>query len=135
MADYSPLHFLDHPIEPIFDTPPALEKSPACPNGFVWEGATYRVIEMLSAWTDFKRRGKMARNMQPEHAAVASNRGSLNVGRFYFRVRVVVVRPAVELRDEQLTQNQIFDIYYDRAMKNVDDRKGQWVVYREMGEN
>ncbi|MCC6298792.1 MAG: hypothetical protein IT314_05815 [Anaerolineales bacterium] len=130
--NYIPLHFLDQPIEPIFDSPPALEKSPTCPNGFVWEGKTYRVIEMLSAWTDFKRRGKMARNMQPEHAAVASNRGSLNVGRFYFRVRVIV-HPAVELRDEPAS-TQIFDIYYDRAMKNVDNRKGQWVVYREMGE-
>ena len=136
--EFTPLHFLDHPIEVIFDSPPALEKSPTCPNGFVWEGKTYRVIEMLSAWTDFKRRGKMARNMQPEHAAVASNRGSLNVGRFYFRVRVSVhpanrVHPAVQLLDER-TQEQIFDIYYDRAMKNVDDRKGQWVVYREVGE-
>lgn len=127
--EFTPLHFLDHPIEVIFDTPPALEKSPTCPNGFIWDGTTYRVIEMLSAWTDFKRRGKMARNMRPEHAAVASNRGSLNVGRFYFRVRVIV-HPAVQLRDEQ----QIFDIYYDRAMKNVDNRKGQWVVYRELGE-
>lgn len=116
--NFTPLHFLDQSIEPIFDTPPALEKSPTCPNGFIWDGKTYRVTEMLSAWSDFKRRGKMARNMQPEHAAVASNRGSLNVGRFYFRVRV--------------DSNQIFDIYYDRAMKNVDDRKGQWVVYREM---
>lgn len=129
--DFTPLHFLDQPIEVIFDTPPALEKSPACPNGFIWEGKTYRVTEMLSAWTDFKRRGKMARNMQPEHAAVASNRGSLNVGRFYFRVRVNVPS-AVELPKDQ--EDQIFDIYYDRAMKNVDDRKGQWVVYREMGE-
>ena len=128
--EFTPLHFLDHPIEVIFDSPPALEKSPTCPNGFVWEGKTYRVIEMLSAWTDFKRRGKMARNMQPEHAAVASNRGSLNVGRFYFRVRVLADRSAVELPNEP----QIFDIYYDRAMKNVDDRKGQWVVYREVGE-
>ncbi|RIK31377.1 MAG: hypothetical protein DCC56_04105 [Anaerolineae bacterium] len=133
---FIPLHFLDQPIEPVFDSPPALEKSPDCPNGFVWDGATYRVIEMLSAWTDFKRRGRMARNMQPEHAAVASNRGSLNVGRYYFRVRVMLssssthVRPAVELLDEH---EQIFDIYYDRAMKNVDDRKGQWFVYREVG--
>ncbi len=83
--------------------------------------------------------------MQPEHAAVASNRGSLNVGRFYFRVRVVDVSSAVELPNEQSTrvrsavelrneqvQEHIFDIYYDRAMKNVDDRKGQWVVYREL---
>jgi hypothetical protein len=105
-----PLHFFDHPIDPVFDVPPTLEKSPSCPNGFIWESKTYRVIEMLSSWTDFTRRGKMTRNMRPEHAALASSRGSLNVGRFYFRVKV--------------NSGQIFDIYYDRAMKNVDDRKG-----------
>ena len=121
MADnYQPIHFYDHPIQPIFDTPPAREKSPDCPNGFIWEDKTYGVIEMLSSWSDFTRRGKMARNMRPAHAAVAFNRGSLNVGRFYFRVRT--------------DTDQVFDIYYDRAMKNVDDRKGQWFVYREMGE-
>ena len=27
---------------------------------------------------------------------------------------------------------QIFDIYYDRAIKSVDDRKGEWVLYREL---
>ena len=120
MTDFTPLHFYDHPIQPVFDTPPALEKSPDCPNGFVWDDKTYRITEMLAAWTDFKRRGKMARNMQPQHLATASQRGSLNVGRFYFRVRT--------------DTNQIFDIYYDRAMKNVDDRKGQWFLYRELGE-
>jgi hypothetical protein len=119
-VELTPLHFLDQPVEAIFETPPAREKAPDCPGGFIWEGKTYHVIEMLSAWTDFKRRGRMARNMQPAHAAVASTRGSLNVGRYYFRVKVYT--------------GQIFDIYYDRAMKNVDDRKGQWFVYREMGE-
>lgn len=121
MSDtYKPIHFLDQPIEVRFDTPPVREKTPDCPNGFIWEDKTYRVLEMLSSWSDFKRRGKMARNMRPEHAAVAAGRGSLNVGRFYFRIRV--------------DTNQIFDIYYDRAMKNVDDRKGQWFVYRELEE-
>jgi len=121
MSDsYVPLHFLDQPIEVIFDTPPTLEKSPDIPpTEFIWEEKTYRVTEMLSSWNDFKRRGRMAQNMQPAHAAVASTRGSLNVGRFYFRVKV--------------DTGQIFDIYYDRAMKNVDARKGQWFVYREMG--
>ena len=119
--EFAPLHFIDQPIEVIFDTPLTLEKNPDVPpNGFIWESKTYRVIEMLSSWNDFTRRGKMARNMRPAHAAVASSRGSLNVGRFYFRVKV--------------DTGQIFDIYYDRAMKNVDDRKGQWFVYREMGE-
>jgi len=130
--ELTPLHFLDQPIEPIFDTPPAREKAPDCPNGFIWDDKTYRVLEMLSAWTDFKRRGRMAKNMQPAHAAAASTRGSLNVGRYYFRVRVIV-RSTVELLNER-TKEQIFDIYYDRAMKNVDDRKGQWLVYRELGE-
>lgn len=121
MSDtYNPIHFLDQPIEVLFDTPPVREKTPDCPNGFIWEDKTYRVVEMLSSWSDFKRRGKMARNMRPEHAAVAANRGSLNVGRFYFRVKV--------------DTNQIFDIYYDRAMKNVDERKGQWFIYRELEE-
>jgi hypothetical protein len=103
------------------------EKAPDCPNGFVWEDKTYKVLEMLSSWTDFRRRGKMARNMQPQHAAVASSRGSLNVGRYYFRVRVL---PGSSMAGQM--EEQIFDIYYDRAMKNVDDRKGQWFVYREL---
>jgi hypothetical protein len=121
LADnYQPIHFLDHPIEPIFDTPPAREKSPDCPTGFIRENKAYRITEMLASWSDFTRRGKMARNMRPAHAAVASSHGSLNVGRFYFRVKVET--------------GQIFDIYYDRAMKNVDDRKGQWFVYRELEE-
>ena len=128
MNDLVPIHFYDHPIEPIFDTPPAREKSPDCPNGFIWEGSTYRVTDMLSSWTDFTRRGKMARNMRPVHAAVASSRGSLNVGRFYFRVRAVLSSSSTA------GHPQIFDIYYDRAMKNVDDRKGQWFIYRELGE-
>jgi hypothetical protein len=118
--ELTPIHFFDQPIEPVFDAPPALEKSPDCPNGFVWEDKTYRIAEMLSSWSDFTRRGKMARNMRPAHAATASTRGSLNVGRFYFRVKV--------------NTEQIFDIYYDRAMKNIDNRKGQWFIYREMRE-
>jgi hypothetical protein len=113
-----PIHFFDHPVEIIFDKPPVREKTPDCPDGFIWEGRTYRVIQMLSAWSNFERKGRSAKNMRPAHAAVAATRGSLNVGRFYFRVRV--------------DTGQVFDIYYDRAMKNIDERKGQWFVYREM---
>ncbi len=118
MSDLIPLHFYDNPIEVLFDSPPALEKSPPCPNGFLWRGQTFRVTESLSEWVDFARRGRAAKNMRPEHALVAAGRGSLNVGRFYFRVRV--------------ESGQVFDLYYDRAMKNVDERKGQWFLYREM---
>jgi hypothetical protein len=118
MTEFIPLHFHDEVIEILFDAPPVREKAPHCPNGFIWNGTTYRITQSLSEWTDFTRRGKMANNMRPAHAATAATRGSLNVGRYYFRVEV--------------DTGQIFDIYYDRAMKNVDDRKGQWFVYREM---
>ena len=112
------LHFIDQSIEVIFKIPPVREKAPDCPEGVAWDGKNFLIIEKLSEWSDFKRRGKMARNMRPSHAEVASTRSSLNVGRYYFRVKV--------------DSGQIFDIYYDRAMKNVDDRKGQWFVYREL---
>lgn len=113
-----PIHFLDQPIEVSFRAPPPREKLPPCPDAFTWEESTHRVVEILSEWTDFTRRGRSARNMQPAHAAVAARRGSLNVGRFFFRVRV--------------GSGQIFDLYYDRAMKSVDERKGQWFLYREL---
>jgi hypothetical protein len=119
-AELEPLHFLDEPIEAIFHIPPAREKLPPCPDGFAWRDNTYRILESVAEWTDFSRRGRFARNMQPAHAAVAARRGSLNVGRFFFRVRV--------------DTGQWFDLYYDRAVKNVDRRKGQWFVYRELSQ-
>jgi hypothetical protein len=118
MSDYLPIHFFDEPIEAVFEVPPVREKSPTCPQGFAWNGSDFRVVEVLSEWTDFTRRGRMARNMRPAHASVAAARGSLNVGRFYFRVATDCGR--------------VFDIYYDRALRNVDDRKGRWFVYREL---
>jgi hypothetical protein len=118
MTELTPIHFYDDAIEVIFDVQPARAKTPDCPNGFIWNDQTYRVTEMLSSWSDFTRLGRASRNMRPAHMEVASTRGSLNVGRFYFRVKV--------------DTGQIFDLYYDRAMKNVDERKGQWVVYREL---
>ena len=130
MTDLIPIHFYDDSIEVFFDTLPAREKTPDCPNGFIWEDKSYRVLETLSEWSDFTRRGKFARNMRPAHAAVASTRGSLNVGRFYFRVKVASSSGPTAGQPER----RIVDIYYDRAMKSVDDRKGQWFVYRELVE-
>lgn len=134
MTELAPIHFYDAPIEVAYDKPPVYEKTPDCPNGFIWEEKTYRIIETLSEWSDFTRRGKYARNMRPTHASVASNRGSLNVGRFYFRVRAVLSSSAIAspLRTAGQSVGQIFDLYYDRAMKNVDERKGQWFLYREL---
>ena len=118
--DFKPLRFVGEPIEAVFDEPPTLAKSPGCPDGFVWREEVYRVVELLSEWYDFTRRGRMARNMRESHLAVAANRGSLGVGRFTFRVRT--------------DSGQVFDLYYDRAPKNVDDHKGSWMLYREMCE-
>lgn len=128
MSEYTPIHFYDDPIEVVYDKPPIYEKTPDCPNGFIWEGKSYRIVDMLSEWSDFKRRGKYARNMRPAHAAVAATRGSLNVGRFYFRVITMLSNSATAAQSEK----RIFDIYYDREMKSVDERKGQWFLYREL---
>lgn len=115
--DYLPFHFIDASIEVEFDVLPLLEKKPTCPDRFIWEGKKYTVIEMLAEWQDFRRRGRMGRNMQEEHARTASIRGSRGVGRFFFRVRV---------------ENQrVFDLYYDRAVVSAGDQKGHWFIHSE----
>jgi hypothetical protein len=111
-------HFIGEEIKVAFDREPVRQKTPPCPDGFTWQGNNYRVVEKISEWTDFTRRGRMARNMRPAHAAVAAERGSLGVGRFHFRVRT--------------DTGQLFDLYYDRAIKDVDDRLGHWFLYREI---
>ena len=114
-----PLHFIGQEIRVEFDRAPALEKKPTSPDRFSWEGEIYQIESVLSEWQDFRRRGRMARNMRPQNAAKALRRGSWGVGRFYFRVHTRCGR--------------IFDLYYDRAPKNVEDRKGSWFLDREMG--
>jgi hypothetical protein len=89
-----------------------------CPDAFVRRRATYRIVEKLREWHDYRRRGRMARNMQPQHAAVAEGRGSWGVGRSYFQVRV--------------EGGQVFELYYDRAPKGSDQRKGAWVLVSEL---
>ena len=121
MPDYRPLHYIDEPIEVSFEKPPALEKKPSCPNGFVWQGEQHRVVEMVSEWHDYERRGRAAKNMRPTHTAVAATRGSWGVGRDWFRVRTA--------------EERIFDLYYDRAPKGLDQRKGEWRLVKELINN
>ncbi|MBI4770764.1 MAG: hypothetical protein HY784_10250 [Chloroflexi bacterium] len=109
--------FIGEPIEALFDRPPALEKKPGCPDGFIWRGEIYRVAEMLAEWHDYRRRGRMARNMQPQHTAVAEHRGSWGVGRDYYRVRTA--------------GDQVFDLYFDRAPQDADRRKGGWFLVHQ----
>jgi hypothetical protein len=118
MTEYVPIHFFAERIEVVFDVPPLREKTPTCPNAFLWNGEKYGILESIAEWSDFTRRGRMSKNMRPAHAEAASTRGSLNVGRFYFRVKT--------------DSGRIFDIYYDRAVKSVNDRKGEWFLYCEL---
>jgi hypothetical protein len=115
-----PSHFYAEPIEVRFSTPPVLEKKPTCPDGFTWRGEYFSISELLEEWADFKRRGRMARNMAPAHLASASRLGSRGVGRFHFRVRTSVGR--------------VFELYYDRAPEDVDNQKGRWYLLGEREE-
>ena len=110
--------FIAEEITAEYNEPPMLEKKPGCPDRFIWREETYEVVEMLYEWHDYKRRGRMARNMQPQHAAVAENRGSWGVGRDYFRVKTA--------------DGRTFELYFDRAPKGSDQRKGAWFLYREL---
>jgi hypothetical protein len=121
MSEPAAQRFIDEPILVEFDLAPAREKSPPCPNRFIWQGETFQIGEMLAEWSDFTRKGRAARNMRPSHAAAAAGHGSLGVGRFFFRVRT--------------DSGRIFDLYYDRAPKDAAHRKGEWFLYRELGDD
>lgn len=115
-----PIRFISEPIVVQFDKLPELKKKPGVPDRFEWQGETFCVVELLSEWRDYGRKGRMAVNMRPEHTEVAASRGSWGVGRIYFRV---------------LTEgDRIFDIYYDRAPRNADDRAGSWTLFRELSD-
>jgi hypothetical protein len=115
---FPPIHFIDAAVTVRYKgQPPLLSKKPSCPDEFVWEERVYTIKTMLAQWSDFQRRGRMARNMQPAHAQTDSLRGSWGVGRFFFRVETVGGR--------------IFDLYYDRAPRDASDRGGNWFLLGE----
>jgi hypothetical protein len=117
---FKPTKFISETVEVIFDKPPQWEKKPTCPDGFIWQDEHYRIVELLSEWRDFTRRGRMAHSMRPANLRKAARRGSVGVGRWYYRVRVEA--------------GQVFDLYYDREVKNADQRKGSWTLHQEMEE-
>jgi hypothetical protein len=119
MNTYKPIKFISETVEPIFKKPPVFEKRPDCPNGFMWQEETFVIVELLREWRDYSRRGRMAHSMRPANLRKAARRGSVGVGRFHFRV--------------QVEGGRVFDLYYDRAVKSVDDRKGYWTLHQELG--
>lgn len=120
-----PLRFIGEPIEVHFDQPPLLTKAPPCPAEFVWQATVYRVTALLAEWHDYRRRGRQARNMRPEHLARAARRGSWGSGRFYFRVRAV----------SAAGPGQIFELYFDRTPQDADRRQGGWFLVSELADD
>jgi hypothetical protein len=113
-----PLRFICVPIDVYFDVSPTLEKKTGCPDRFSWEEETHQIVEIISEWHNYQRRGRMAKNMRPEHAKTAERRGSWGVGEDYYRVRT--------------DEGRLFDIYYDRAPKDINHRKGAWFLDKEL---
>ena len=109
--------FIDEPIQVGYESEPLLKRVPQTPDIIYWRGSTFRVEKIASQWSDLARRGQKSRNMRPSHLMRAEKLGSWGVGRFFFRVRTV--------------NGRIFDMYYDRAPRNVDDRKGSWFLLGE----
>lgn len=101
-----------------FNKQPTYSKKPECPDSFTWRGKVFLVTGLLSGWQDFTRKGKYSRNMKDAHLERANVKGSLGVGRFYFRVRTTDLR--------------VFDLYYDRSIKNTFNTGGFWVLFQEL---
>ena len=121
MSKLKQIRFISEAITVSFDKAPTHDKAPPCPDAFTWKGEIYKVIEPLSEQVDFSRTGKMAKNMQPHNLMRAALKGSWGVGRYTFRVRT--------------DSGRIFELYYDRAPKDVDDRKGNWILFSELSDS
>ncbi len=113
-----PRRYIGREIDVEFDEAPALKKTPHCPDVLHVGDETLRVVELLEEWSDFTRRGRLAKNMREEHLEVARSRGSWGVGRMFFRVRV--------------EDGRLFELYYDRAPKDATDRLGSWFLRCEL---
>ena len=113
-------HFLLEPITVAWDEPMLLVRKPRCPDRFLWADQWHEIVELLGEWRDYRRRGRMASNMRPEHAERASQRGSRGVGRFYFRVRD--------------GQGVVYELYFDRAAAGDDPARRGWFLSRAVDE-
>lgn len=115
---WNTLEFIDEPIEVSFKKPPVYSKKPDAPETFSWQGKQFQIEGLISTWSDFSRRGRMARNMRPSNVRKTVGRGSWGVGRFYFRVKA--------------EGDQFFDLYYDRAPKSAGEGEGEWILLRRV---
>lgn len=111
------IRLIIEPIEVIYEDKPLLEKKPGCPDKFIWRDQVFKVKKVLSEWHDYRRSGRMSKNMQPQHASRAAKRGSWGVGSDFYLV--------------ETHENRIFVIYYDRSPQGIENRKGSWHLERE----
>jgi hypothetical protein len=122
MTQLEPVRFIGAEIEVIHDRAPRFEKKPGVPDGFVWQGRTYRVATLLKEWHDYRQRGKTKTFYTKERgsfrARAAEQRGSWGVGRDYYRVRTET--------------GELFELYYDRAPKGAGRGKGSWILFRQL---
>lgn len=109
--------YIGEPITPKFNTPLPREKTPTCPDSFIWAEEEYIIERSTKEWVDFGRRGKFEKNMRESHLEAAQSKGSFGVGRFYFQVLVEGGRH--------------FEIYYDRAPTSK-SKVGTWMLYKEL---
>ena len=49
-----PRRFIGKAIEVHFEQPPALEKKPGCPDGFIWNETHYSIVETMSEWHNYQ---------------------------------------------------------------------------------
>jgi hypothetical protein len=112
------IRFISERVTVTLAREPDLTKKPECPTEFVWRDERFPVLDLLSEWHEYERRGRMAANMRPAHLATARRRGSWGVGRHLFRVRTAGGR--------------VFDLYYDRAPRGPEDRQGSWYLRAEL---
>ena len=112
--------FVAEEIEVIFIDGFHLEKKPPCPDAIIWRGDEIRIVELMSSWSDFNRKGTSTKNMREKHLSRAKTKGSWGVGKFYFKVKDYLGR--------------ILTLYYDRSPRNAFDRKGKWFLFTIAGE-
>jgi len=112
--------FIDEPIDVTFNSAFVLKKEPECPSSFSRGSSSFKIEKIVSEWKDFSRRGRFSRNMRTAHAQRAAKKGSMGVGRFYFRVVT--------------DSGRIFDLYFDRSSLKKEKNRSGWVLFREIFE-
>jgi hypothetical protein len=117
-----PARFIGVSVQVAYDRPPALEKRPGPPDGFTWEERTYRVVDVLREWHDYRQRGKSKAFYTKERgsfrAKAAERQGTWGVGRDYYRVRT--------------DTEEVFDLYYDRSPRGPGGSKGSWFLLQQI---